>query len=154
MWSKRHKRPNSGFCRNSAKADRKEDNARAELHCSALCCPAGALSAGILPLTSTASIRDTCEKDAELRWGKDTTLTAAPSDSKLTGKFKVTREWPRQSSIFFFFNAQMCVEVCNLKGMSGFHHIPKYCRRKEFRYIAQPGPPPTPNRKGEVSVRI
>lgn len=61
------------------------------LLCFALLC--GALNAGILLLTSAASINDTCEKDTELQWGKeDTTLTAAPSDSKLTGKFKVTRE--------------------------------------------------------------
>lgn len=43
----------------------------------------------------------------------------------------------------------MRAEVCNLEGMSGFHHITKYCRRKEFHDIVnQASTIPKPQRGG------
>lgn len=54
-----------------------------------------------------------------LRTGK---MTVSPPLQHGRWKFKVRREWPRQSPIFK--NPQMSAEICNLEGMSEFHHIP------------------------------
>lgn len=118
-------------------------NAKAKPHCSALFCPVSVRNTGLLQRTSIASVNDT-RRRTQRRCPLWLQLAKVEGNKRTTqAKFTYKKK-----------SLQMCAEVRNLDGMSGFHHIPKYCRRKEFHDIAQPGPPPSPNHRGEVSLKI